>query len=384
MSREPRPAHPATLAAQGIEGTAAPFAEVVAPIHLSTTYERAADGSYPGGRVYSRDQNPGYDAAEALLARLEGGAAALLFASGMAASMSVLYALRPGERIVAPRAMYYAWRLQLQQFCEQWGLPLAWYDNADREDLAARLAEAPTRLLWVETPANPTWELTDLEHAIALAHAHGALVAVDSTVATPVLTQPLALGADLVMHSATKYLNGHSDVIAGALVTRERTPFWDRIRSVRSLGGAVAGPVEAWLLLRGMRTLFLRVQAASANALALAQFLEGRPEVLQVAYPGLPSHPEHALARRQMVGGFGGMLSVRVAGGQAGALAVAGRLRVFRRATSLGSTESLVEHRASVEGAGSLSPPDMLRVSVGIESIDDLIADFEQALEAAG
>ena len=270
----------------------------------------------------------------------------------------------------------------LQQFCSQWRLTLAWYDNADAADLATRMAEAPTRLLWIETPANPTWEITDLRAAIDAAARQGTLVAVDSTVATPVLTRPLALGADLVMHSATKYLNGHSDVIAGALVTRERGTLWDRIRRTRSLGGAVLGPVEAWLLLRGMKTLFLRVRAASATALELARFLESHPAVLAVLYPGLPSHPGHAIAARQMEGGFSGMLAVRIRGGEAAARDVAGRLRLFRQATSLGSTESLVEHRASVEGPGTLAPVDLLRVSVGIEAAADLIADFAQALDA--
>jgi len=373
-----------TLAAQGFAPPDSPYGEVVPPIHIATTYERAGDGSYPGGRLYSRDQNPGYDAPEALLAALEGGAAALLFGSGMAASAAVLQALQPGDRIVAPRVIYWGWRKLLQQFCQQWGLALAWYDNADTDDLAARLDEAATRLVWVETPANPTWEVTDLQRAAQLAHQHGALLVVDSTAATPVLSRPLEFGADLVMHSATKYLNGHADVIAGALVTRAQDAFWERIRQVRNLGGAVLGPVEAALLLRGMRTLFLRVRAASANALALARFLETQPQVLSVAYPGLPGHPGHAVACAQMQGGFGGMLSLRLAAGEAAARQVAASLQVFRRATSLGSTESLVEHRASVEGPGSPCPPDLLRVSVGIEALDDLLADFAQALRGAG
>jgi cystathionine gamma-synthase len=359
-----------------------PYRDIVPPIHVATTYERAGDLSYPGGRLYSRDQNPAYDAPQALLAQLEGGAEALLFASGMAASTAVLQALQPGDRILAARSMYWGWRAQISEFCAQWGIVLAWYDNADADDLRARLREAPTRLLWIETPANPTWEVTDLDAAVAAARAQGTLVLVDSTAGTPVLTRPIAHGVDLVMHSATKYLNGHSDVIAGALVTREATPFWERIRRTRTLGGAVLGPFEAWLLLRGMRTLFLRVRAASANALALAGFLQTQSQVVEVLYPGLPSHAGHAIACRQMAGGFGGMLSVRVVGGSEGARQVAARLQVFKRATSLGSTESLVEHRASVEGPDSPCPPDLLRLSVGIETIEDLIADFRQALMA--
>lgn len=384
------PPHPETLAAQGpladtvndrfpaVPGSG--FGELAAPIHLSTTYQRGANGELPGGRLYSRDHNPTYDTPETLLAALEGGHEALLFASGMAAATSVLQALRPGDRVLAPRDMYWGWRRQMIDFCTTWGLPLAWYDSGDHGQLAAALAEAPTRLLWIETPANPGWQLTDIALAAREAQRHGCTVVVDSTCASPVLTRPLELGADLVMHSATKYLNGHSDVVAGALVCAAASPLWERIRQMRLQGGAVLGPFEAWLLLRGMRTLFLRVRTASANALALARFLEARSEVLAVAYPGLPSHPAHDLACRQMQGGFGGMLSVRIRGGAAAAQAVCSRLQVFRRATSLGSVESLVEHRAPVEGPDSRCPDDLLRLSVGIEHVDDLLADFAQAL----
>ena len=222
--------------------------------------------------------------------------------------------------------------------------------------------------------------MTDLRAAIALAQKHGAHTLVDSTVATPVLSQPLALGADIVLHSATKYLNGHSDVVAGALITREDSALWQRVRSMRNLGGAVLGPFEAWLLLRGMRTLHLRVRAACANALQLAGALEQHPAVAQVLYPGLPSHPGHAIAAAQMSGGFGGMLSIRVRAGEDAAREVAARVRVFKRATSLGSVESLIEHRASVEGPTSRCPPDLLRLSVGIEPVADLLEDLQQAL----
>jgi cystathionine gamma-synthase len=371
---------PETLAAHGGSGVTEPYRDIVQPIHLATTFERAEDGSYPGGRVYSRDQSPAYDSSEKLLAELEGGAEALLFASGMAAATAVLQALKPGDRILAPRSTYWAWRNWLRDFTSQWGIELALYANSDLADLERQLNAAPTQLLWIETPANPTWEITDIAAAAALAKAAGAKVVVDSTVATPVFTRPIELGADIVLHSATKYLNGHSDVVAGALITRATDDFWLRIRKARNLGGAVLGPFEAWLLQRGLRTLFLRVRTAAANAEKVALFLAGHPAVVEVLYPGLPGNPGYAVAARQMQGGFGAMLSVRIAGGESGSRAVAGKLKLFRQATSLGAVESLVEHRASVEGPGTLVPDDLLRLSIGIESAEDLIADWQQAL----
>ena len=290
MSR-PATRSPETLAAQALGQVSPPFHDLAPPVHLSTTFERAADGSYPGGRVYSRDASPAYDQAEALLCALEGGHRALLFASGMAAATAVLHTLKPGEAVVAPRDMYWALRNWLQAFCAQWGIGLAFYDNASTDDLADTLRAVRPRLLWIETPSNPLWDLTDIAAAVALAREVGARVAVDSTVATPVFIRPLALGADIVMHSATKYLNGHSDVVAGALVAREDSDLWQTIRRNRNLGGAVPGPFEAWLLLRGMRTLHLRVRQASASALAIAQELEGHPGLIRTLYPGLPSPP---------------------------------------------------------------------------------------------
>ena len=369
-----------TLTVHGLGRVAEPYRDIVPPIHLASTFERGADGGYPGGRMYSRDGSPAYIEVEEVLRQLEGGTQALVFASGHAAASAVLQALEAGDRVVAPRAMYWGLRKWLLDLAEHGHIQLAFYDNVDLAELERQLTAAPTRLLWVETPANPTWEVTDLRAAIALAHKHGALSVVDSTVATPVLSQPLALGADIVMHSATKYLNGHSDVVAGALITREDSALWQRVRSMRNLGGAVLGPFEAWLLLRGMRTLHLRVRAACANALQLASALEQHPAVSQVLYPGLPSHPGHAIAAAQMSGGFGGMLSIRVQAGEDAARQVAARVRVFKRATSLGSVESLIEHRASVEGPASRCPPDLLRLSVGIEPVADLLEDLQQAL----
>jgi len=381
MKETAAPLRPETLSAQGLGGVAIPYYDIVAPIHLSTTFERAEDGSYPGGRGYSRDGSPAYDGAEALLNRLEGGDQTILFASGMAAATAIFHSLEPGQRVVVPRRMYWALRNWLRGFSAQWKVDLVEYENADLADLAQKLEGESPALLWIESPANPTWELTDIEAASTLAHLKGTLVVVDATVLTPVHCNPLALGADIVLHAATKYLNGHSDVVAGALVVRGNPPAWTRIRSNRALGGGVLGPFEAWLLLRGMRTLYPRVRIASGNALAIAQALEGNSKVISVVYPGLASHPQYDLAVRQYRDGFGAMLSVRLRGGEDAARRVAARLRVFKRATSLGSVESLVEHRASVEGPGTLCPVDLLRLSIGIEHIQDLTSDLAQALE---
>lgn len=378
----PHTLSPDTLAAQALGWVAPEHRDLAPTLHPASTFERAADGSYPDGRVYARDHSPAYDQAEALLAALEGGHQALLFASGMAAANALLQALEPGAHLLAPRIMYWGLRNWLQTLAERGQITLDFYDNADHNALSAKLRARPPRLLWIETPANPTWEITDIAAACA-ARTPGTLVAVDSTVSTPLLTRPLALGADFVMHSATKYLNGHSDVVAGALVCREDSPLWQRVRQQRAVAGAVLGPFEAWLLLRGMRTLALRVRHACASAQRIAETLHGHKRLAQVLYPGLPSHSGHAVAAAQMQGGFGGMLSIRVAGGESAAMAVAGRLRVFKRATSLGAVESLVEHRASVEGPGTICPPDLLRLSIGIEATDDLIADLHQALDVS-
>ena len=372
--------HPETLAAQGMGRVSEPYKEIVPPIHTSTTYERGAQGDYPGGRVYSRADNPGYDQVEALIARLEGAHAALLFSSGQAAAAAVFQALAPGDTALVPRNMYWAFRSWLVKFAQPWGLKVEFYENASIDDLAAKVKATKPRLIWIETPANPTWDVTDIAAAAQVARGAGAILAVDSTVATPFLTRPLELGANIVMHSATKYLNGHSDVIAGALAGAADDELWQRIRYVRGGGGAVLGPFEAWLLLRGMRTLHLRVATASANALAIARRFEGDARISHVLYPGLVSHPNHAVAARQMKGGFGGMLSLRLRAGEEAAKAFTARLKVFKRATSLGSVESLAEHRASVEGPGTLCPPDLVRMSVGIEHVEDLVADIEQAL----
>lgn len=355
---------------------------VVPPIQPSTTFARDRDYDLvSAGHSYARDENPVFDAAENMLAELEGADDALLFSSGMAAAMAVFQALAPGDRIVAPAVMYWGLRGWLLDFCATWGLGLDLYDASRPGDMEAKLRDGQTRVLWIETPCNPTWDVTDIEQSAGLAHAVGALLVVDATVATPVLTRPLDLGADIVMHSATKYLNGHGDVVAGALACRSADETWERIRAVRAHGGAIPGSFEAWLLQRGMRTLFLRVRRSSESAMRIARHFDGHPKLAAVLYPGLEQHPGHAIAARQMQGGFGGMLSLRVKGGRQAALDVAGRCNTFIRATSLGGVESLIEHRQSIEGDASPIPDDLLRLSVGIESVEDLIADLEQALQ---
>jgi cystathionine gamma-synthase len=380
VSEEARPKR-ATLAAQALGWVEPRFRALVPPIHPSTSYARDATGAYPGGHTYTRDQNPTYDQAEALLAELEGGARALLFASGMAAATTVFEALDAGAHVIAPESMYWTLRLWMRDLDARGRIDLTLVPNGDLDALRAALRPGETQLVWIESPSNPTCAITDIAATAELAHAAGARAAVDGTLATPVLCRPLELGADLVMHSATKQLNGHADVLAGALVTAREDALWERIRYERGYRGAVLGPFEAWLLLRGMRTLYLRVPASAGAAQRLAEVLDAHPNVLEVFFPGLPKHPGHEIAARQMQGGFGSMLSFRPRGGEAQARAVASRLRLFKDATSLGGVESLVEQRAAIEGPGTAIPPDLLRLSIGIEDPEDLIADLDQALD---
>ena len=378
---EDRPMSPETLAAQAL-GEIDPVTGALAPvINLATNYEQRPDGSYPQGRVYTRADNPTSEHAEQLLAALEGGGCACaLFGSGMAAATAVFQSLLPGDHVLVSRVLYFGVRKWLAEFALTWGLDVEFTDTADLGAVAAAIRPGRTRLLWVETPANPMWEITDLAAVCELAHAAGARVAADNTVATPVHTRPFEHGADLVVHSASKYLNGHGDVLAGAVLSARPDPFWERIRSWRRNAGAMPGPFEAWLLQRGMRTLFLRVHRASQTALAIATHFHRHPDLAAVLYPGLPDHPGHAIAARQMDGGFGGMLSIRLADGGGHARAVLREVRVFKRATSLGGVESLIEHRRGSEGPSSPVPDDLLRISVGIEAPADLIADLETAL----
>jgi cystathionine gamma-synthase len=372
--------HPATLAAQALGSTDASTGAVVLPIHTATTFLRDPDNQYRRGRSYGRADNPSYDQPQALLTALEGGAATLLFSSGMAAAAAVFQSLPRDAHVVAPRVMYWGLRSWLKNFAEAWGITVDFVDATSLDAIRQAVRPGRTRLVWIETPANPLWSVTDIAGSAEIAHSASALLAVDGTAATPVLTRPLALGADVVMHSATKYLNGHSDVIAGTLTAAREDAFWARLRTARSSGGAILGSFEAYLLLRGMRTLFPRVDRACRSAQQIAEALSQNSRVLDVLYPGLPTHTGHAVAARQMTGGFGGMLSVRVHGGPEAAIAAAARVEIWKRATSLGGVESLIEHRASVEGADSPAPPDLLRLSVGIEDSGDLIADLESAL----
>jgi cystathionine gamma-synthase len=381
---------PASIAAQALGWVDEETRAIVPPIHTSTTFIRDPDNQYRSGRGYARDQNPSFDQAEAVLTALEGGHASLLFASGMAAATAVFQALAPGDHVLVPKVMYWSLRHWLTSFATHWGLRVELIDMTDPDAVRGAMQPARTKLVWIETPANPLWSITDIALTCEIAHAAGALVAVDSTVATPVLTRPLELGADIVMHAATKYLNGHSDVIAGTLTTREDSAIWARIRTIRAHIGGVLGPFEAWLLTRGMRTLFPRVRAACASAQLIAEHFAAHPSIEDVMYPGLPSCRGYAVASKQMHGGFGGMLSLRVRGsksksitGESAAIATAANVQLWKRATSLGGVESLIEHRASVEGAGTPAPNDLLRLSVGIEDTGDLIADLEHALGQA-
>ena len=372
---------PETMLAQAMHYLEPGNGGIVPSVHMATTFARDSEYELRApGISYGRDKNPTFLVAERVLAELEGAAQALLFSSGLAAAAALFNTLKPGDHVVAPVVMYHGLRDWLISFCESWGVDIDYFDATVDGALAAAIRPGRTRLVWIETPANPTWDVTDIAEAAVLSHGAGARLAVDSTVATPLLTRPLALGADYVFHSATKYLNGHSDVIAGVLSARVDDERWQAVRFQRTFGGAILGPLEAWLLLRGMRTMHLRVRRACESAMVLARELEGNGRVERVLYPGLESHPGHAVAARQMQGGFGGMLSILVDGDAQRARGVASRTRVFVPATSLGGVESLIEHRATVEGPNSPVAPNLLRLSVGIEDVTDLVADIEQAL----
>lgn len=351
---------------------------VMPPIVLSTTYERNIDGSYTHDYVYSRTDNPNRRSLEACLAGLEGGEAAAAFASGQAATMSILQALAAGDHVILPDDVYYGTRTLAQTVFGPWALEVSAVDMTDLAQVQAAM-RGNTRLVWVETPSNPLLKVTDIAGVAAIAHDRGALCVVDNTWATPLGQSPLALGADLVMHATTKYLGGHSDLMGGAVIGRTDGERFATIRTIQRTGGAVPSPFDCWLLLRSIRTLPYRMAAHTHNAQCVAEFLTGQPRVAAVHYPGLATHPGHAVARKQMRL-FGGMLSIQVEGGAAAAMAVAGKLRIFTQATSLGGVESLVEHRASVEGPTTRTPQNLLRLSIGLEHPDDLIADLEQAL----
>ncbi len=383
MLDAPPPWSKRTLAVQAMGGVDPITKAVVPPIHVATTFIRDEDNAYSSGFVYGRPDNATVREAESVIAMLEEAEGALLFSSGMAAATAVFQALDPGDHVVAPRVMYWALRHWLATEATRWGLRVDFVETDDLEALKRAVRPGETKLVWVETPSNPLWTITDIAAAARIVHAAGARLAVDSTAASPVHTRPLLLGADIVMHAATKILNGHSDVVAGALAGRERDGFWERIVGIRKNQGAILGPFEAYLLMRGLRTLHLRAAAQAQSAQALAERLSSHPHVARVLYPGLPQHPGHEVAARQMEGGFGYMLSIQAAGGERAAIATAARVRLWKRATSLGGVESLIEHRASIEGPGTPCPPDLLRLSVGIEDVEDLYRDLDEALHGA-
>ena len=369
----------ATQLAQAMHFVDPQTGAVVPPVQASTTFARDAEYALKGPS-YARGANPAYDQVEALLAELDGGEGALVFASGLAAATAVFEPLRAGQHVVAPKVMYHGLQDWLRRLAEMRGIGLTLVDPTDLDEVRAAMRPGETAMLWVETLLNPTWDVVDVAACARIAHDAGARLGVDATVTPPVTCRPIELGADIVFHSATKYLNGHSDVLGGALITARNDDHWAEIDRIRTYVGGVMGGFEAWLLLRGMRTLDVRYTRAADNAMAIARHFEGHPALSHLLYPGLASHPGHDIAARQMMNGFGGMLSLRLAGGEAAARAVATGLGVFLPATSLGGVESLVEHRYVVEGPDSLVPRDLLRMSIGIEAEADLIADLEQAL----
>ena len=352
------------------------------PIQPATTFIRDDSYELVGEHIYARYGSPTNDAVEGLIAELEGAPDAALFGAGLAAVASVFETVRAGAHIAVPLVMYHGAQDWIRRIAERRDIGLTLFEDVSPASIEAALEPGRTDLVWLECPVNPTWDVADLTAVSDVAHAAGALLAVDGTGAPPVTTRALDFGADYVFHSGTKYYNGHSDVLAGILAPRVKDERWDEIREIRKMTGGVLGPFGAWLLQRGMRTMHLRYQRASSNALELARHLETHSGVERVLYPGLESHPDHEVASRQMTGGFGGMLSVLTAGGEKAAAATVRAVEIFEPATSLGGVESVIEHRSVVEGPHSVVPPNLLRISVGIESVDDLVTDLDQALPA--
>ncbi len=352
---------------------------VAAPIYMTSTYERDADGRWPRGYTYSREENPTREMLEKALAALEGGKEALAFSSGLAAVTSVVQAMEPGDHLIFPDDVYHGLRKVVNTVFAKAKIEACFVDITNLDTVRAAI-RPNTRLIWMETPSNPMLKICDLAGIAEIARKANAITVADGTFATPIHQRPMEFGIDMVMHSTTKFIGGHSDVVGGALITHHDNYAFERARNFQHYGGAIPSPFDCWLTRRGIDTLPLRVRQCSANAMALAVWLHDHPRVERVHYPGLASHPGHELARRQMRDGFGGMLSFQVRGGKAEALAVTGRLKVFTRATSLGGTHSLIEHRASSEGPASKTPQNLLRVSVGIENVQDLIGDLDAAI----
>lgn len=353
---------------------------LVPPLHTSTTFARDADYELKGEYIYGRYGNPTVSIAEKLVCDLEGGSETLLFGSGLGATTTLLETLSAGDRVVAPTVMYHGTHDWLHRLAERRDVEVAFFDATAPGSLAEALAGQDTTLVWIETPVNPTWDVIDIRQAAQQAHAVGAALVVDSTVAPPITTRALELGADFVLHSATKYLNGHSDVLGGAITVAQSSERWEEVVQVRKLTGGILAPFDAWLLLRGLRTLGVRWDRCSATTLALATHFSTHDRVVASLYPGLPSHPGHDIARSQMERGYGGMWSLLIDGSAADGRRIASSLDCFTPATSLGGVESHVEHRASVEGPHSIVPENLLRFSIGLEDPDELIEDLEAAL----
>lgn len=373
-----------------------PSASVVPPISPSTIFEIDAEGRKEGDLHYTRLGNPNRLQFEAVIASLEGGVAAAAFASGIAAATAVMQCLEPGDHVLVPEDVYAGNRKMVQGLMGRWNLEAEFVDMTDVGRVAERIRGdggrggdggvrgdgergGRTKLIWMETPSNPLMQITDVRAVCELAKAHGIRTLVDNTWPTPVNQRPLELGADLVLHSTSKYFGGHSDLLGGAIVVRDQDTFYERLTMVQKMGGAVPSPHDCWMLSRSTRSLAVRMRAHNDHAMAVAQFLEGHKRVKQVFYPGLPSHPGHEIARSQM-DGFGGMISFLIDGGEREGVEIVGRSRLIRRATSLGGVESTWEHRRSSEGEGSVSPDNLIRLSVGLEHPDDLIEDLATAL----
>lgn len=384
MTRRNHPLSPATKLAQALRYLDQETGAITPPIQPSATYARAADYSERRPYIYRRDSNQTTEQAEAIIADLEGAESAMLFSSGMSACTAVIEHLPAQAHVVVPEVMYHGVLQQFQSYADKKRLEVSHYAAGDLDDMAAKLRPGETALVWAETPNNPNWDVTDIAAAAGIAHAAGAKLLTDCTGTPPCAVKALALGADISFHSATKYLNGHSDVTAGVLSVKHTGAYWEEIARIRKLQGTVLQSFDAWLLIRGMRTLMLRYERATENALKIAAHLEAHRSVEQVFYPGLPSHPGHEIARRQTGGAYGGMLSIIVRGSEQTAIDVARFCEIFYPATSLGGVESLIEHRKTVSGEGFPVHPRLLRLSIGIEDAGDLIGDLEQALERAG
>jgi cystathionine gamma-synthase len=368
---------PETTAIHALNLSKSATGDVAMPISLSTTFFRSEDGGYPGGHMYSRVSNPNRSALENVITKLEFGAETCVFSSGNTAGMSIFQALKPGSHIIAPDDMYWGLKKQLLTIFE--GILTFDFIDLTKPEKIESYINSSTALIWAETPSNPLLKITDIVALATISKKHKLIFAVDSTFASPILQNPLLLGADIVMHSTTKYIGGHSDVLGGSLTTAKTNEFWEKIKNIQQTGGAVPSPFDCFLLIRSIKTLPYRMQGHCDNALKLAQYLEKHPKIEKVYYPGLPAHAQHEIAKKQMKN-FGGMLSILVNGGAAEARKVVNTVKIFTQATSLGGVESLIEHRASVEGPDTKTPQNLIRISVGLEHIDDLMEDMEQAL----